>query len=445
MSGKMSRRRFMKASAAAAGVGYFAVADITESRAVWQNAPMNRLNIAIIGAGGQGGSNLNNVAGENIVALCDVDDTRASAAFKKYPTVAKYKDYRVMLDKQKDIDAVVVSTPDHHHAFATIIAMKMGKHVYCEKPLTHSIWEARQVRDVAAKHKVATQMGNHGTAANGFREAVEVIRSGVVGDIREVHAWTNRPGSGNRWWDQGMTKPAPRQEVPATLDWNQWLGPAPERDYRAAYVPFKWRGWWDFGTGAIGDMACHTMNLAYMALELGAPSSVTADTDQPVNNQSPPRGLMVSYEFPARGKRPPVRLKWYEVRQPPMELFQGQKPVDSGSLFVGSKGTLYSPSDYGSSYRLLPTKNFEGYKPPQPTLARSPGHHAEWIRACKGGAPAMSNFVDYAAGLTETALLGNLAVRVGKRIDWDSANLRARDLAAADPFIHRAYRKGWTF
>ncbi len=300
MSGKMSRRRFMKASAAAAGVGYFAVADITESRAVWQNAPMNRLNIAIIGAGGQGGSNLNNVAGENIVALCDVDDTRASAAFKKYPTVAKYKDYRVMLDKQKDIDAVVVSTPDHHHAFATIIAMKMGKHVYCEKPLTHSIWEARQVRDVAAKHKVATQMGNHGTAANGFREAVEVIRSGVVGDIREVHAWTNRPGSGNRWWDQGMTKPAPRQEVPATLDWNQWLGPAPERDYSAAYVPFKWRGWWDFGTGAIGDMACHTMNLAYMALELGAPSSVTADTDQPVNNQSPPRGLMVSYEFPAR-------------------------------------------------------------------------------------------------------------------------------------------------
>jgi predicted dehydrogenase len=440
MKGKMNRRRFVQASAAA-GIGYFAVADVTESRAARQNDPMNRLNIAIIGAGGQGGGNLGNVARENIVALCDVDSERAGGAFNKYPKVPKYQDYRVMLDKQKDIEAVVVSTPDHVHAFASIDAMKRGKHCYTEKPLTHSIWEARQMHDVAAKNRVATQMGNMGTAGGGFRTGVEIIRSGAIGDIREVHVWTNRPGM---WWNQGMAKPLDRQPVPKTMAWDLWLGPAPERPYNSGYAPFAWRGWWDFGTGAVGDMGCHTMNLAYMSLELGAPTSVVAETDQPVNNQSPPRGLMVTYEFPARGKKPAVRLKWYEVRRPPADLLLGEKPGGSGSLFVGSRGTLYSPDDYGEQHILLPRKNFEGYKPPQPTLPRSPGHHAEWIRACKGGAPAMSNFVDYASQLTETILLGNVAIRVGKRIDWDPVNLRARDLSAADQYIHREYRKGWT-
>ncbi len=248
---------------------------------------MNKLNIAIIGAGGQGGGNLNNVSRENIVALCDVDSARAAGAFNKYPTVAKYQDYRVMLDKQKDIEAVVVSTPDHVHAFASITAMKMGKHFFTEKPLTHSVWEARQMRDVAAKQKVATQMGNMGTAANGFREGVEVLRSGAVGDIREVHVWTNRPGD----WPRAWTNPSARQEAPKTMAWDLWLGPAPERPYNRGYAPFAWRGWWDFGTGALGDMACHTMNLAYMALELGAPTSRRRrETDQPINNQSPPNG-----------------------------------------------------------------------------------------------------------------------------------------------------------
>jgi predicted dehydrogenase len=450
MNGKMNRRGFIKAGAAA-GIGYFAVADVTESRAVRQNDPLNRLNIAIIGAGGQGGGNLGSLAklNENIVALCDVDARQASGSFKKYPTVATYQDYRVMLDKQKDIQAVVVSTPDHHHVFASMAAMKMGKHVYCEKPLTHSVWEARQMRELAAKQKVATQMGNSGTAGAGFREGVEVVRSGAIGEVREVHCWTNRP-----IWPQEMDQPAPPQVVPKTMAWDLWLGPAPARPYNAAYAPFNWRGWWDFGTGAIGDMACHTMNQAYMALELGAPSSIVAETDRPVNNQSPPSrqpadgmpgaGLVVTYVFPARGKRPAVTMKWYEVRRPPLELLQGQKFVESGCLMVGSKGTFYSPSDYGGSYRLLPVKNFEGYKPPQPTLPRSPGHHAEWIRACKGGTPAMANF-DYAGPLTEMALLGNVAIRAGKRIDWDAANLRARGLAAADQYIRREYRKGWTF
>ncbi len=451
MSGKMNRRRFMKASAAAAGVGYFAVADITESRAQRQNDPMNRLNVAVIGAAGRGDASVNALAKENMVALCDVNDSQAAKNFNRFPGATKYKDYREMLDKQKDIEAVAVCTPDHHHAFAGIAAMKLGKHVYCEKPLTHSVWEARQMGIVAAKQKVATQMGNQGTAGAGLRQAAEIVRSGALGDVREVHIWTNRP-----IWPQGMEKALPGQPVPKTLAWDLWLGPAPERAYNAGYVPFKWRGWWDFGTGAIGDMACHTMNLPYMALELGAPSSVVAETDRPVNNQSPPSGspadnvprmgLMVTYEFPARGKRPPVTLKWYEVRRPPAELLQGQKIGGSGCVIVGNKGSMYSPDDYGQRHVLLPTKNYEGYQPPQPTIPRAPGNnpHQEWLRACKGGAPAMSNFTEYGGPLTEMALLGNVAIRVGKRIDWDSVNLRARGLPAADQFIHREYRKGWT-
>jgi predicted dehydrogenase len=461
MSAKLNRRRFLKASAAAAGVGYFAVADVTESRAQRQDDPMRKLNCALIGVGGQGGFSLNGMSKtENIVALCDVDESNAGKNFARFPKATKYQDYRVMFDKQKDIEAVAIATPDNHHAIASIIAMKLGKHVYVEKPAAHDVWEIRQMAEAAAKHKVATQMGNQGTARNGLREGAEVIRSGAIGDVREVHIWTNRP-----IWPQGMTKPLAGQPVPKTLNWDLWLGPAPYRDfapYRAAdrlpgYVPFAWRGWWDFGTGAIGDMACHTMNLPYMALQLGPPSAVEAETDGALNNQSPPsgsptpdapvHGLTVTYQFPARGKRGPVTMKWYERRRPPAELLQGQKLGGSGMIMIGSKGSMYSPDDYGARYVLLPTKNFEGYKPPQPSIPRAPGenHHAEWLRACKGGPPAMSNLVDYAGLLTEIALLGNVAIRTGKRINWDSTNLRARNLPAADQYIRRQYRKGWTF
>ncbi len=453
MSGKMNRRRFMKASAAAAGIGYFAVVDVTESRAARQNDPMRKLNCALIGTGGQGNSSLNAMAKtENIVALCDVDENRAGKNFARFPNATKYQDYRVMLDKQKDIEAVAVATPDHHHAFAAIIAMKAGKHVYVEKPAAHSVREIRQMSETAAKQKVATQMGNQGTAANGLREGAEVIRSGAIGDVREIHIWTNRP-----IWPQGMTKIPPGQPVPKTLNWDLWLGPAPQREYNEAYVPFNWRGWWDYGTGAIGDMACHTMNLPYMALQLGPPTTIEAETDGAINNISPPsgsptkdaqvHGLTVTYQFPARGKRGPVTMKWYERRRPPAELLQGQKQGASGMIMIGSKGSMYSPDDYGARYVLLPTKNYEGYKPPQPTIPRAPagGHHAEWLRACKGGPPAMSNLVDYAGLLTEIALLGNVAIRVAKRVEWDSVNLQARNLAAAAPYIRREYRKGWTF
>jgi len=439
--GRQSNRRDFLKIGAGAGIGFWATAGLTEVRAA--QGANERLNIAIIGAGGRGGGNLGSVAGENIVAICDADDQRAAGAFKQYPNVPKYRDFRVMLEKQKDIDAVVVSTPDHTHAPASIMAMRMGKHCYCEKPLTHSVYEARLMKETAAKHKVATQMGNQGTASSGLRQGVEVLRAGAIGDVRELHVWTNRP-----IWPQNITGDRlaailKGQPVPNSLDWDCWLGPAPQRAYHADYVPFKWRGWWDFGTGALGDMGCHTLNLPYMALRLGAPSSVQADLEGELNPQTGPLGCTVTFEFPARGEMPACRLMWYERRLPRQELFMGQKPSGSGCLIVGSKGTMYSPSDYGSEYRLMPEANFRDYRPPQPTLPRSPGHHAEWIRACKGGAPAMSNFVDYSAQLTETILLGNVAMRVGKRIVWDSEKLRAVGCPEADQYIRREYRKGW--
>ncbi|MCC6418846.1 MAG: Gfo/Idh/MocA family oxidoreductase [Gemmataceae bacterium] len=441
MSRRTNRRDFLKYTALT-GTGFWVASGFElEGAQERRPGPNDRLNIGIIGAGGRGGGNLDAVARtENIVALCDVDDRRAAGAYKRHPKAAHYADFRVMLDKQRDLDAVVVSTPDHTHAIAGITAMRLGKHCYCEKPLTHSVHEARLMRETARKHRVATQMGNQGTSHAGLRTGVEVIRSGAIGDIREVHVWTNRP-----IWPQGMEQAPPGQPVPQGLNWDLWLGPAPQRAYNDDYVPFKWRGWWDFGTGALGDMACHTMNLPYMALRLEYPTTVSADIEGQVSQQSPPnRGCTVTYEFPARGKMPAVRLLWYERRRPPAELFQGQKPSSSGCLLIGSKGTLYSPSDYGGEYRLLPLAAFKDYQPPKPSLPRSPGHHAEWLRACKGGPAAMSNFVDYAARFTEVVLLGNVAMRIGKAFRYDHEQGRAVNMPAADQFFRREYRKGWT-
>jgi len=423
--------------------GFWLTGGVTESFGR-QNDPMRRLNVAIIGAGGQGGGNTNNVARtENIVALCDVDQARAANTFNAHPNAAKFQDYRVMLDQQRNIEAVVVSTPDHMHAHASILAMRMGKHCYTEKPLTHSVWEARQMKLVARNNRVATQMGNHGTANSTLRQTVEVVRSGAIGEVREVHCWTNRP-----IWPQNIARPAETPAVPATMNWDLWIGCAPNRPYNPAYAPFAWRGWWDFGTGALGDMACHTMNMPYMALNLGAPTSVTADVAHAVNNETAPMGCTVTYEFPARGNLPPVRLYWYERRLPPRALFmdglrEGQNPSASGMLLVGSRGTIYSDSDYGGSRRMLPTADFANYQPPTPTLPRATGQHAEWLLACKGGPPAMSNFVDYASGLTEMVLLGNVAMRTGQRIDWDSTNLRVTNTSSAAQYIQREYRRGW--
>ncbi len=444
-----NRRGFLKATTLA-GTGILASECGFWSGSVQADEPRRlgpneRLNVAVVGVGGRGGSNLGSVAAtENIVALCDVDERRATAGYKRFAQVPKYQDYRVMLEKQRDIDAVVVSTPDHQHAVVSAAAIRMGKHVYCEKPLTHDVWEARQLRELAAKHHVATQMGNQGTSTNGLRTGVEIIRSGAIGDVRAVHVWTNRP-----IWPQNITQRPKEEQVPAGFNWDLWLGTAPARPYNHVYLPFNWRGWWDFGTGAIGDMACHTMNLPFMALNLGAPTSIVAELATPLNPETAPEGCTVTYEFPARpnlppgqGELPACRLLWYERRRPPMELFLGQEPSRSGSLFVGSKGTLYSPADNGDVYRLLPRDNFADFRAPKPTLPRSPGHHAEWIRACKGGPAAMSNF-NYAGPLTEMALLGNVAIRSGERVTWDAAHLRATP-AAAQQLIRREYRRGWT-
>jgi predicted dehydrogenase len=454
MSNHASRRDFLKAGALS-GVGFWIAGSAEADTPTRRPGPNDRLNVAVIGAGGQGGHDMRQVARtENIVALCDVDDRRAADAYRDFPRATRYHDFRQMLDRERTIDAVVVATPDHMHALASILAMRRGKHCYCEKPLTHDVWEARQMKEVARQNRVATQMGNQGTSDGHLRQGVEVIRAGAIGPVREVHVWTNRP-----IWPQGMSRRPNPEPVPEGLHWDLWLGTAPPRPYNHVYAPFSWRGWWDFGTGAIGDMACHTMNLPYMALNLGAPTAVSATSRQPVNNESPPEGCTIVYEFPGRhvaagngyahaADLPPVRMTWYERGFPPRELFRGalapgQNPHESGSLIIGQTGTMYSPHDYGGSWQLLPRDQFRDYRMPTASLPRSPGHHAEWVRACKGGPAAMSNFVDYAAQLTEAALLGNVALRAGARIEWDAEHLRVTNNADANRFVRREYPRGW--
>jgi len=416
---------------------------------------MNKLNIGIIGAGGMGGGNHDGVKGENIVAVCDIDDKRAADAVKKSPNAKSYRDFRELLDKHgKELDAVVVSTPDHTHAVASVTAMLMGLHCYCEKPLAHDVYEARVMRQVAAKTKakgggkIATQMGNRGTAENGFRRGVEILRAGVIGPVEEVHVWTNRPGG---YWKQGMTERPPAMTAPEHVAWDLWLGTAPERPYAPGYHPFAWRGWWDFGTGALGDMACHTCNLAYMGLKLGAPKTVEAEVSA-LDKEAAPKWGIIRYAFPDRGAGlPPVKLTWYEGGKLPSEeviarvpSLKGKKVPSSGAILFGSKGVMFSPDDYGSNQTITPEDLQGDAKKVAESLPRAKGgHYQEWIAACKGQIPqAMSNF-DYAGPLAEFVLLGNVALRLGSKITWDSENLKA-DVKGADEFIKREYRKGWS-
>jgi predicted dehydrogenase len=445
-----NRRDFLKRTTLA-GVGFWVAGGITLAD---RRSALQGLNIACIGVGGKGSSDADQAANHgNIVAICDIDDRPLDEKAKnpRFAKAKKYHDFRKMLQEMdKNIDAVTVSTPDHTHAPASIMAMKMGKHVYCQKPLTHDVFEARMMREVAAKHKVATQMGNQGTAENGLRRAVEIIQAGAIGPVREVHVWTNRP-----IWPQApgvVARPKDTPPIPEYVHWDLFLGPAPERPYHPAYHPFAWRGWWDFGTGALGDMACHTANMAFMALKLGYPTSVHAESG-PINPETYPGWARIVYEFPARDEMPPVKFTWYEGKKdnkrvlPPSELTKSEKISDSGSLLVGDKGILFSPNDYGADYKLLPEKEFEGYKGPSETLPRNgrgdDGMKAEWVAAIKGGAPAMSNF-GYAGLLTETILLGNVAMRVGKRLEWDGEALKCTNCPEAAQYIKREYRKGWT-
>jgi predicted dehydrogenase len=430
-----TRRTFLKGSAhvgaALAGVGFWTSRSAAES-----TSPNEKLNVAIIGVGGQGASNLKNVSSENIVALCDVDERRAAKAFEAYPRAAKYRDFRKLLTDRKDIDAVVVSTPDHCHAAASVMAMKLGKHVYCEKPLTHSVHEVRVVRQVAAVAKVATQMGTQGSSHAGLRRAVELVKAGTIGAVREIHAWSDRP-----IWPQAIERPRERQAVPAHLDWDLWLGPAPAREYHPAYLPFVWRGWWDFGTGALGDMACHVLNMAFLALELGYPSSIEAESSGG-NLETAPKWSIIRYEFPRRGELPPLALTWYDGgKKPPAELV-GEPITPNGSLLVGERGKLYATDDFGSSFKLRGGPQFDSLQP-KPQFMPEILHHREWIAACKTGSPTMANF-DFAAVLTEAVLLGNVALRTGKKFAWDGVQGMAVNTPQAEPFLKREYRSGWT-
>jgi len=442
---KLSRRDFMGAAAAAA----FTVVPRHVLGGPRNAAPSEKLNIAGIGVGGQGGGDIRAVSSENIVALCDVDWRHASGTFKRYPNARQYRDFRRMLDKEdKNIDAVVVATPDHVHAVASMAAIKRGKHVYCEKPLTHSVYEARKVAEAAREHKVATQMGNQGQASEETRLMCEAIWDGAIGQVHEVHVWTDRPmrGINGLYWPQGVGRPEDRPPVPETLDWDLWLGPAPYRPYHSAYVPFKWRGWWDFGTGALGDIGCHRIDPVFRALKLGHPTTVEACCTI-VNDETYPVASRVTYEFPARPGFDPVTLHWYDggMKPPrPKELKEGRSWGTNGIFFVGDKGMMLEE-------RLIPESRQKEYGKPPQKLERSPGHHKEWILACKGDKPAGSNFPDHAGLLAQVVLLGNLALRPALKekitrvkLHWDGDAMKVTNLPEANQYLRREYRQGWT-
>ncbi|MBP7569750.1 MAG: Gfo/Idh/MocA family oxidoreductase [Acidobacteria bacterium] len=445
----ISRRGFLK-TAAASGVM------IVPRRVLGGPGhvpPSDRLNVAGIGVGGQGGGDMAQMEKENIVALCDADWQRAARTFAKHPTVPKYKDFRVMFDKQKDIDAVVVATPDHVHAVAALAAIDLGKHVFVEKPLAHNVWETRRLVKAAREAKVATQMGNQGHAMESIRVLCEWIWDGAIGPVTEVHAWTPHPV-----WPQGMlARPAERPPVPDTLDWDVWLGPAAARPYHPAYLPASWRGWLDFGTGGLGDMGCHIFDHIAWALKLGAPISVEASAstfvgeamnwDKPKNNETYPQATLVAYRFPAREGFPPLTLTWYDgglMPARPEELPADARMGDTygGALYVGEKGKILTGSHGANGLRILPEKRMQRYTRPPKTLPRSIGHHQEWIAACKGGPPAGSNF-EFAGPLTEIVLLGCAAIRSGEKLYWDAANMRFPNCPEADQYLTRKYRAGW--
>ena len=440
----LSRRQFLYATALTASS--LAVAGCAAPRARLKSAN-DKLDVGIIGTGGKGADDAPNFASENIVALCDVDANALAEAGKRWPNARRYRDYRVMLEVERGLDAVTVSIPDHHHAPAAMLAIKSGRHVYCQKPLTHTIAEARALTLAARHHKVVTQMGNQGHADEGNRQLCEMIWSGAIGPVREVHCWSNRP-----IWPSGLQRPPGSAPVPASLDWDLWVGPAPMRPYldkwpdgRTVYHPNFWRGWWDFGCGALGDMGCHIMDGANWALKLGAPASVETVASSPLVPEMNPAWAIIRYQFPARGEMPPCTLTWYDggkLPAKPAEM-EAETIMDNGSLFIGGKGKIILGA-YGERPRLLPESSMIDYKRPAPTIPRVPGNspYADFIRACKGGPPACSNF-EVSGPFTETVLLGNLVLRVGKKIEWDSANLRVKNAPEADQYIHGHYRKGW--
>jgi predicted dehydrogenase len=465
---RITRRRALQVSA-----GYFLTAPaFSAARTLGAN---ERLKVAGIGVGGKGASDIQQAGNlMEVVALCDVDEQRSSDSAKRFPNAKRYYDYRKLFAEMgKQFDAVTVSTADHSHAPASVLAMKAGKHVYCQKPLTHTVAEARLLRETAAKTGVCTQMGNQGSAHNGLRRAVEIVQSGILGNIREIHVWTNRPWV---YWKQSpdyVARPKTEPPVPQYLHWDEWLGPAPVRPYavfddnksRGAYHPHDWRGWWDFGTGALGDMACHTANMAFRAVKLDAPIAVVAEAAE-INSETYPAWAHIQYMYAARGDLPPVTLHWYEGKKgkdqrvlPPAELVSkllnpNEKLADSGSILVGEKGTLFSPNDYGAQFRITPEKDFGQIQTATPEKLPQgvatdkevdQQQKKEWVEAIKANKPSMalSNF-DFAGRLTEAMLLGNIAVRfAGEKLEWNAEKLTFGNSRQATALVSKQYRKGW--
>lgn len=427
MAKSMHRRRFLQGSAAL-GVG---AALAEQGFAQQQKEP---LWLGIIGVAGQGNYNLTNVAHENIVALCDVDENRAGPARKRFPKARFYGDYRQLME-QKDIQAVVISTPDHHHAFAALAALRAGKHVYCEKPLAHSVHEVRAISELAARNKLVTQMGTQIHAGENYRRVVEIIQAGTLGQVRRVHVWCERKA------DPGQ-RAGKDAQPPQGLNYDLWIGPAPMRPYHASHLHFNWRWWWDFGGGVLADMACHFMDLPHWALNLRTPTTVSASgkVTYKGDNQMPDV-MQVEYEYPARGEQPPVHLTWYHgVRGPDLEGKRTFTGFASGVLFEGDKGQLVA--NYGA-YRLLPEDRFRDFQEPKPTIARSIGHHREWLDAIRTGGPTTCNF-GYSGALSETVLLGNVAYHAGGKLQYDAKTGQVANNPKAAQFLRREYRRGWT-
>ena len=465
---RVSRRTFMGTAAAAAGI---TIVPRHVLGAGFQ-APSDTVNVAVVGyAHGMGSNNLKNaMKSDNIIALCDVDESAAAKQARvrqgttpeKFPKPpAEYKDYRVMLEKQKDIDAVIVATPDHMHALVAMTAMQLGKHVYVQKPLTRTISEARALTEAARKYKVVTQMGNQGHSEEGLRLMQEWFNAGAIGDVREVHCWTNRP-----IWPQGMPRPTEEMAVPEGMDWDLWLGGAPPRPFHKTYHPSFWRAWQDFGAGAMGDMACHVMDASYTVLKLGAPTSVIATAGAIVQappagqggwgvrvkyNDSYPPSSLIHLSYPQRGNLPPVKMHWYDgglLPERPEELEADRKLPESGTIFVGTKGKMWCET-YSESPRLIPESAMTAFtNRPAKTLPRVPngrdGHEKNWLDAIRSHGQAVSHF-DYAGPFTESVLLGNVALRFpGQRLEWDAANMKVTNFPEANQFVQHHYRSGWT-
>jgi predicted dehydrogenase len=439
MSYRTSRRRFLQRVAAAGA----ALPVFMSSRAKAQDKHPD-LRVAFIGTGGMGGGHVEEMSkiGVSCPCYCDVDTNNQGKAKEKYPNATAYQDYRRMFDKEaRNIDAVMVGTPDHHHFPATIIAMQLGINVYTQKPLTQTVWEARILQRAAKRYNVVTQMGNQGHAGEDWRRLYEIIHAGGIGDVKAVHTWTDRP-----IWPQGIDRPEGSDPVPPNLDWDVWLGPGPVRPFKSrAYHPFVWRGWWDYGAGALGDMACHTMDGMFWSLDPGWPTAVEPVVINNKTAETFPNSSIIKWEFPAKGDRLEFVQYWYDgglKPDRPADLEEGRELPGTGNLFVGTKGTLIIAGDYGSGITTIPEPLINEIGDPPKLLERSPGHYIEWVLACKGEGKTWSNF-DYAAPMTETILLGNVAVHVGERIEWDGEKVEITNLPDANRYINKDYRDGW--